>query len=127
LLGEKGALLAGIAGSCTALVSVALVKEGWMVFPLMPLFALGGIGVPALQSMATRVVDESRQGQFQGVLASVVSLASIVSPLAFSSIYFVVRPHWPGAIWLSAALVYVIVIPIVFTLWFRTGTEAKPV
>ena len=119
LLGEKWTLLTGIAGSCAALVSVAFVKEGWMVFAIMPLFAMGGIGVPALQSLATRQVDESRQGQFQGVLASVVSLASIISPLAFSSIYFVVRPHWPGAIWLSAAAVYVIVVPIVFTLRFR--------
>ncbi len=32
----------------------------------------------ALQSLATRQVDESKQGQFQGVLASMVSLASIV-------------------------------------------------
>ena len=127
LLGEKGTLLTGIAGSCSALISAAFVKEGWMVFAIMPLFALGGIGVPALQSLATRLVDENRQGQFQGVLASVVSLASIVSPLVFSSIYFLVRPHWPGAIWLSAALVYTIVIPIVFTLRFLGESKIKPV
>jgi len=72
----------------------------------MPVFALGGIGVPALQSLATRQVDENQQGQFQGVLASAVSLASIISPLAFSSIYFVVRAQWPGAIWLSVVVVY---------------------
>jgi len=104
--GERGAILVGVAGVCLALTVMAFATEGWMIFAIMPVFALGGIGVPALQSLATRQVDENQQGQFQGVLASAVSLASIISPLAFSSIYFVVRAQWPGAIWLSVVVVY---------------------
>ncbi|KRD53218.1 TCR/Tet family MFS transporter [Ensifer sp. ENS10] len=104
--GERGAILVGVAGVCVALTVMAFATEGWMIFAIMPVFALGGIGVPALQSLATRQVDENQQGQFQGVLASAVSLASIISPLAFSSIYFVVRAQWPGAIWLSVVVVY---------------------
>ncbi|WP_113133439.1 TCR/Tet family MFS transporter [Rhizobiales bacterium] len=106
LFGDRGAILVGVAGVCLALTVMAFATEGWMIFAIMPVFALGGIGVPALQSLATRQVDESQQGQFQGVLASAVSLASIISPLAFSSIYFVVRAQWPGAIWLSVVVVY---------------------
>jgi len=108
VFGERGAILAGVAGVCLALTVMAFATEGWMIFAVMPVFALGGIGVPALQSLATRQVDESRQGQFQGVLASAVSLASIISPLAFSSIYFAVREQWPGAIWLSVVAVYLL-------------------
>ncbi|MGN7738096.1 TCR/Tet family MFS transporter [Rhizobiales bacterium] len=104
--GERGAILVGVAGVCVALTVMAFATEGWMIFAIMPVFALGGIGAPALQSLATRQVDENQQGQFQGVLASAVSLASIISPLAFSSIYFVVRAQWPGAIWLSVVVVY---------------------
>ncbi|MGN7803580.1 TCR/Tet family MFS transporter [Ensifer sp. 22521] len=104
--GERGAILVGVAGVCVALTVMAFATEDWMIFAIMPVFALGGIGVPALQSLATRQVDENQQGQFQGVLASAVSLASIISPLAFSSIYFVVRAQWPGAIWLSVVVVY---------------------
>jgi hypothetical protein len=59
-----------------------------MIFAIMPIFALGGIGVPALQSLATRQVDESQQGQFQGVLASAVSLASIIAPLGLLKFLF---------------------------------------
>ncbi|WP_420995726.1 TCR/Tet family MFS transporter [Cupriavidus sp. 30B13] len=124
LLGERGAILAGIAGTCVTLVVMAFAEQGWMVFAVMPLFALGGIGVPALQSLATRLVDESRQGQLQGVLASAISLASIISPLAFSSFYFVVRERWPGAIWLSVVVVYAIAVPLVLSLRFRTGDPA---
>lgn len=108
LLGERRAILIGITGTCVALAIMAFATQSWVIFAIMPIFALGGIGVPALQSMATRQVDASQQGQFQGVLASTVSLASIIAPLAFSSFYFVVREQWPGAIWLSVVVIYVI-------------------
>jgi DHA1 family tetracycline resistance protein-like MFS transporter len=108
LLGERAAILTGVACTALALVVMAFATRGWMIFAIMPVFALGGIGVPALQSLATRQVDGSQQGQFQGVLASAVSLASIVAPLAFSGFYFAVRETWPGAIWLSVVGVYAI-------------------
>lgn len=108
LLGERTAILTGLSGAMAALVIMAFAKEGWIVFAIMPLFALGGLGVPALQAMATREVSESQQGQFQGVLASALSLASIVAPLGFSSFYAVVRGTWPGAVWLSVVAVYAV-------------------
>lgn len=116
LLGERTAILAGVGSICIALTVMAFATQGWMIFAIMPLFALGGIGVPALQSLATRQVGEDQQGQFQGVLASVVSLASIIAPLGFSSFYFVVRDAWPGAIWLSVVVLYAIGIPLVLGL-----------
>ncbi|MBX5245755.1 MULTISPECIES: TCR/Tet family MFS transporter [unclassified Rhizobium] len=125
LLGERGAILTGVTGAAIALVVMALAERGWMIFAIMPVFALGGIGVPALQSLATRQVDESRQGQFQGVLASAVSLASIVAPLGFSSLYFLVRQDWPGAIWLSVVAVYALAVPLVLGLGLRKR-EAAP-
>ncbi|ELX12403.1 tetracycline resistance protein class A [Janthinobacterium sp. HH01] len=120
LLGERATILTGVAGACIALVVMAFATQGWMIFAIMPVFALGGIGAPALQSLATRQVDESQQGQFQGVLASAVSLASIICPLAFSSFYFLVREQWPGAIWLSTVVVYAIMVPLVLGLRFDT-------
>ncbi|KQV44271.1 MFS transporter [Rhizobium sp. Root268] len=116
LLGERAAILAGVAGVCLALGVMAFATQGWMIFAIMPVFALGGIGVPALQSLATRQVEEGRQGQFQGVLASAVSLASIVAPLGFSSVYFVFRDVWPGAIWLAVVVVYALSVPLVLRL-----------
>lgn len=124
LLGERGAVLAGIASACAALAAMAFITQGWMVFAIMPLVALSGIGSPALQSLATRQVDAGRQGQFQGVLASAMSLASIIAPLGFSSFYFVVRAEWPGAIWLSALVVNAIAIPLVLRL--RFGSTPVP-
>ncbi|WP_306912415.1 TCR/Tet family MFS transporter [Rhizobium mesoamericanum] len=127
LLGERGAVLTGVAGVCIALIVMALATQSWMIFAIMPVFALGGIGVPALQSLATRQVDESQQGQFQGVLASALSLASIVGPLAFSSFYFVVREQWPGAIWLFVVVVYAISVPMVLGLRIKTPAAASAI
>jgi MFS transporter, DHA1 family, tetracycline resistance protein len=113
-LGERNAVLVGIACACGALVAMAFAKQGWIVFAIMPVFALGGIGTPAFRALATRQVDPARQGQFQGVLASAVSLASIVGPLVFSTFYFLVQKRWPGAIWLSVVVIYAIAVPLVF-------------
>ena len=125
LLGERRAVLVGIACACVALFAMAFASHGWIVFAIMPIFALAGIGTPAFQALATRQVDPGRQGQLQGVLASAVSLASIVAPLAFSTFYFVVQKQWPGAIWLSVVVIYAVAVPLVF-LGTRTARPAQP-
>ncbi len=125
LLGERGAALAGLACSCIGLVIMAFATHGWIVFAIMPFFALGGIGTPALQTLATRQVDAGRQGQFQGVLASAVSLASIIAPLAFSTFYFAVQKTWPGAIWLFAIVLYALAVPLIL-LSTRAGRATQP-
>ena len=114
-LGERGALVTGLTAGAIALIVMAFAKAGWVVFVIMPLFALTGIGTPALQTLATAKVDPSRQGELQGVLASTVSLASIFAPLGFSSLYFSVEKPWPGFIWLSVAGIYAVAVPLV--LW----------
>lgn len=126
LLGERWAVVAGIACSCAALVALAFASQGWMVFAIMPVFTLAGIGTPAFQALAARQVDPARQGQLQGVLASAVSLASIIAPLVFSTLYFVVQKHWSGAIWVSVAVINAIAIPLVF-FGTRTASPTRPV
>ncbi|WP_402720130.1 TCR/Tet family MFS transporter [Janthinobacterium rivuli] len=125
LLGERATILAGVACACVALIVMAFATRSWMIFAIMPVFALGGIGAPALQSLATRQVAEDRQGQFQGVLASAVSLASVLCPLVFSSIYFGVRAYWLGAVWLSVIVVYAALVPLVLGLSLASTTPAS--
>ena len=125
LLGERWAVLVGVACSAIALVVLAFATQAWIVFAIMPIFALTGIGTPSLQALSTRQVEPACQGLFQGVLASAVSLASIVGPLAFSTFYLVVQKQWPGAIWLSVVLIYAIAVPLVF-FGTRTVRYAQP-
>ena len=92
----------------------------------MPLFAIGGVGMPALQSLTTREVDADKQGQLQGVLASLVSLSAIFGPLFFSALYFAVKPGWPGAIWLIGAAVYLLALPLMLGVRRSAESRAKP-
>lgn len=86
LLGNRNAVLAGIACSCFALAVMAFAQSGWMIFAIMPIFALGSMGTPSLQALASQKVSAEHQGQFQGVIASTVSMASMIAPM-FSPLF----------------------------------------
>lgn len=111
-LGERWALIVGMIFETGAMLTLVLVTHGWVLFAMAPVFALGGIGMPALQSLTTRQVDAGRQGQLQGVLASLVSLAAVFGPLLFSFAYHGLRSSWPGAIWLVAIGIYLLALPL---------------
>lgn len=119
LFGEKNALLIGLACESAGLILVGIATQGWVVFAVLPLFALGGIGIPALQSLTTQKVGEDKQGQLQGVMASIVSLASIFGPLYFAGIYFGIKDWWPGLIWIVGVGTYLIAIPLILNLRVR--------
>ena len=111
--GERAALLLGMASDATAYLLIALATRGWMAFLLMPLFCLGGLGAPALQSLLTARVDAEHQGRLQGVLASMTSLASIFGPLLTSVLYFASRDAIPGLVWMVGAGLYLLCLPFV--------------
>jgi DHA1 family tetracycline resistance protein-like MFS transporter len=119
-LGERWALIAGIGCEVTALVVTGFATQGWVIFAIMPLFALGGVGIPALQSLMTQQVDGDNQGKLQGVLSSLVSLSAVFGPLFFAYLYFAVKPGWPGAIWIIAGSLYVFALPLML------GVRRKP-
>jgi len=121
-LGERAALIVGMMCEIAALVAMGLASQGWVIFALMPVFAMGGIGMPALQSLITSQVGADKQGQLQGVLASLVSLAAVLGPLFFSVAYFGVRDSWPGVIWIVGAAVYLLALPLMLAMPRRVDT-----
>jgi DHA1 family tetracycline resistance protein-like MFS transporter len=110
-LGEKRTLALGIACDATGFVLMALATNTWMVIPVLVFLTLSGVGIPALQSMVSRQVDESQQGELQGTVAGAMSLASIFGPLSATWFYAATAATWPGMVWLAAAALYVLVIP----------------
>ena len=94
--GEKQAIIAGMAADALGYVLLAFATRGWMAFPIMILLASGGIGMPALQAMLSRQVDDDHQGQLQGSLAALTSLTSIIGPLIVTAIMPPRRTHGTG-------------------------------
>jgi DHA1 family tetracycline resistance protein-like MFS transporter len=125
-LGERWALVVGMACELLALVILGFATQGWILFALAPLFALGGIGMPALQSLTTTQVGPDQQGQLQGVLASLVSLAAVFGPVFFSFAYFGIRGDWPGMVWIIGAGIYLLALPLMLGIRKRRAAENAP-
>jgi DHA1 family tetracycline resistance protein-like MFS transporter len=85
-LGERRAALLGMAFGLTGFLGNALVPRSWMVFPIMTVAAFQGLVYPSFNSTLSRRVSASEQGELQGGVASLMSVASIVGPLASSQI-----------------------------------------
>lgn len=102
-------------GTMAALVEQACMPagptRGWMAFPIMILLASGGIGMPALQAMLSRQVDDDHQGQLQGSLAALTSLTSIIGPLIVTAIYAASASTWNGLAWIVGAALYLVCLP----------------
>lgn len=114
--GQKRAALVGFSFEIFSLFTISFLFETWAVLALIPFFALGGVGTPALQTIATETVDENHQGQLQGVLMSLASLATIFAPVTLTAIYAGTKASWPGFVWVFVGSIYVAAfIMLVFT------------
>jgi DHA1 family tetracycline resistance protein-like MFS transporter len=107
-LGEWRSLLIGVLFGACAYIGYAISSQGWMIFLAIAVASLGGIAMPACQSLITKSIKPTEQGAVQGSLASVQSLANITGPLIGSAVYgFAIRPEndFPGLVYfMSAAL-----------------------
>ncbi|WP_395945882.1 TCR/Tet family MFS transporter [Brevundimonas sp.] len=86
-LGDRKTMLLGLAGGTLGIMAMGWAPSGWFFVAAMLPNALWGLAMPTLQSLMTRQVSESEQGQLQGATMSVASIAGVMSPLFFGWIY----------------------------------------
>jgi DHA1 family tetracycline resistance protein-like MFS transporter len=107
-LGERRALILGIALGAAGHVAFATASRGWMIYAFIFPFALGGMAGPATQAIITREVGATEQGQLQGSVNSLGGLAAIIGPLIGTTLlgHFgpeTANPHIPGAAFYAAS------------------------
>ena len=107
-LGERGTVTAGLVIEIGSLIFLAFVGSPILLLSFIPVAALGSLSLPALQAMMSRAVNDDAQGELQGLLASVTSLAMILAPLAMTQTFAIftngtVPVYLPGAPFLLAA------------------------
>jgi DHA1 family tetracycline resistance protein-like MFS transporter len=85
--GEHKALMIGVAFNAIGFLLFAVATHGWMMYAVMLGCCLSGLAMPVLQSMMSREVEPNRQGELQGGLVSLSSLASIAAPLLYTSAF----------------------------------------
>lgn len=108
-LGERGAMLTGLLCGAAGMAVFGTATTGTLFVCGTPLMALWGLAPAAAQSIMTRRVSASEQGQLQGALGSLASFAALLGPGLFTLIYarsidgHGVR-NMPGAAWLLSTV-----------------------
>jgi DHA1 family tetracycline resistance protein-like MFS transporter len=107
-IGERRAAHFGLTIAATIAICYALVPQGWMVFPLLLIGGLQAVAYPALNALMSQRVPPNAQGELQGGVASLTSIANVVGPLAMTQTmaYFTAPDapiHFPGAAFVLAA------------------------
>ncbi len=126
-LGERKAIIFGlIVGSISFLV-YGLATKGWMMYAMIVLGSIGGIGGAAIQSLITKMVSATEQGAVQGVISSIQAIAAIIGPLMATNLFaYFTSPtapvHVPGAAFIASS----ILVAISALLAIRSA-RAKPV
>jgi DHA1 family tetracycline resistance protein-like MFS transporter len=106
--GERLALFAGLGLGAVGFALFGWATVGWLFMLAIPINCLWALAGPPAQSMMTRRVSASEQGELQGAISSVRSIAMVLGPLLFSLIFAAaVDPRRsvqvPGLPWYVAA------------------------
>jgi DHA1 family tetracycline resistance protein-like MFS transporter len=115
-LGERRSIIVGFLLMTFGFLGYGLVPSGWMLFPAIAIGSLGGIANPSIQSVMSKQAGPQAQGELQGAVASIASIAAVLSPLfmtqLFSRFSAADAPvYLPGAPYLvSAVLVFLCVL-----------------
>lgn len=107
--GERTALLIGLLCGSIGFSIYGLAPEGWIFCFGIPFMASWGLAGPATQSLMTRRVSSSEQGQLQGAIASINGVTGLIGPILFTQTFaHFIGPnsawHLPGAPFLLASL-----------------------
>ena len=106
-LGETRTIYLGIVADASGLIGLAFVTSSWAMMPILAALGVGGITVPALQTLLSQRTPEQHQGRLQGHLASLNSLTSILGPIAFTTIFALSPIDADGTLWFCAAALYI--------------------
>nr|MDQ3012946.1 MFS transporter [Acidobacteriota bacterium] len=108
-LGERKAILFGLMMSSISFLVYGLATKGWMLYAMIIIGSIGGIGGAAIQSLITKMVSATEQGAVQGVISSIQAVAAIIGPLMATNLfaYFTSSAapvHLPGAAFIASSI-----------------------
>ena len=115
--GDYRTLLIALIAAVVAMGGFAWTTAVWAVAVILPIAALSDMAPPLMTAYAANRVGEDQQGVVQGVIASLASVAAVLAPLAMTGIFesYVddTGVYFPGAPYLLAAGLTLLIIPLV--------------
>jgi DHA1 family tetracycline resistance protein-like MFS transporter len=128
-LGERRSLITGLVFGTCAFALTGLAPNGIVLLIAIALMALWGLAGPPAQSLMTHRVSVKEQGELQGALGSMRSIAMLIGPGVFSAVFAYsidVKAHaWqvPGAAWFLAAALLAITVVLAVNVGEARETE----
>ncbi|MEM7082474.1 MAG: TCR/Tet family MFS transporter [Pseudomonadota bacterium] len=125
-IGVQRAIWIALIVEVIALIGIGSATAGWFVYVMVTTALISTMQDPAIRQALSSRVSEDAQGELQGGLSSLTSIAMILSPLIYNGTFALTagaQPivHYPGSPFIVAATISVI------ALWFyarRTRRDA---
>ena len=91
--------------------------QGWLIFLAIPVGSLQGLFQPSINGLMSNAVSDETQGELQGAVASLQSLASVIGPPLFAAVFAVFTVagsiyYLPGAPFGLAGIVSLVALAI---------------
>ena len=87
IIGERRGVYVGLLAMTVAMACYGAASQGWMVYFIILIGSLAGIGSPATQSIISQSVPADEQGAVQGALNSITSVSGIVAPILWTWLF----------------------------------------
>ena len=112
-VGDKWTAYIGLAFGVVGFVGFAFADQAWLLLAFIIPTSLGFLAGPSLVSIMSNEVPADSQGELQGAIASLFSLASVLAPIVMTQLFsYFSGPsapfHFPGAPYLAAAVLSVL-------------------
>lgn len=126
-IGDYRTLVTAITCAIVGFLGFGVAGAVWIVAVVLPIAALSDMVPPLLTAFAANTVGEDLQGLVQGVIASLSSVAAVISPLVLTGVF-----DWgvsssglylPGAPFLVGAVLILAILPLVFRLREQTSSS----
>lgn len=88
-IGERNAVIIGALSMAIGTIGYVIAKpdQAWIIFIAIPVGALQGLFQPSINGLMSRAVSDETQGELQGAIASLQSIASVVGPPLFTAVF----------------------------------------
>jgi DHA1 family tetracycline resistance protein-like MFS transporter len=118
-IGNTKSIMIGIILYSIGLLLFAFANQGWMMYLICIPYCLGGIAGPSLQSIMSGKTPPNGQGELQGALTGIMSIAAIFGPLLMLNLFnhfsgengyfeFPGMPYIAGFIFMIIAAIFVV-------------------
>ena len=109
IFGVRRSGILGFTFTIVAFLGYAAAASPWLIYVAMIPGALGALSTPAVSSIASAQLGPDQQGELQGAFASLISLATILSPPIMTLLFGVFSDaqaviYFPGAPFLLSAI-----------------------